>query len=86
MSCTKNVLQTCKMKQRQHTTYKAQGLFHAKALNHTSRICLVETKKKGRATNWTTAGHLTQSQSSCELTITSDVASTKTLPHGDNGS
>lgn len=61
----KNVLQACKMKQGWHTTYEAQGLFHAKALNHTSRICLVKTKKKGRATNWTTAGHLTQTQSSC---------------------
>lgn len=45
------------MKQRLHTTYEARGLFHAKALNHTSRIYLVETKKKSRATNWTTAGH-----------------------------
>lgn len=69
------------MKQRLHTTYEAQGLFHAKAL-----ICLVETKKKGTATNWTIAGHLTQMQSSCGLTMTYDVASTKTPPHGDNGS
>lgn len=41
--------------------------------------------KQDRATNWTTARHQTQEQSSHSLTMTWDVTSKKTLSSKDNG-